>query len=261
MGAGFAVRESCTNPVLVARGVEAVAAGEAHTLFIRNTRIPVIVTQPVAQTVPPGGTATLSVAATGAWPVFQWYRGAPGDVTNPVEGASSSTFTIPRMVAGSQFWVRVSNAHGSDDSLAVWVAVAGATGGYSSWIAAFAEVPAAQRGALATPAGDGVCNFLKYALGAQPMDRIDDHAPQPTLVAQDGSAPALAVEFTRNPCAVDVRWILELSPDLKHWTETPATMSILSTNPDGSQRVRLCADSTSTSADRGFARLKVAPWP
>jgi poly(beta-D-mannuronate) lyase len=49
--------------------------------------------------------------------------GASGDTASPVSGATSSTFTTPLLNATTSYWVRVSNANGSDDSVAAMVEV------------------------------------------------------------------------------------------------------------------------------------------
>jgi len=77
-----------------------------------------ITTEPVAgQNISTGTSATLTVTATGApTPTYQWYRGASGDTANPVNGATSPSFTTPVLIAAASYWVRVSNSGGSDDS-------------------------------------------------------------------------------------------------------------------------------------------------
>ena len=72
--------------------------------------------EPVSINVPPGavsinygGTAELSVVATGTGPLdFQWYLGESGDTSTPV-GGDSDTFTTPALFANATYWVRVSN--------------------------------------------------------------------------------------------------------------------------------------------------------
>lgn len=78
----------------------------------------------LAVTVPYNGEAVLSVAASGSpAPAYQWYRGLPGDVSQPVTGAVSATFTSPPLTAGVSFWARASSISGSADSPAFQVNV------------------------------------------------------------------------------------------------------------------------------------------
>ncbi|HKH48994.1 MAG TPA: hypothetical protein VKM72_30385 [Thermoanaerobaculia bacterium] len=44
---------------------------------------------------------------------YQWYAGASGDVTQPVSGATSSTFTTPALTATTSYWVRVTSSCGA----------------------------------------------------------------------------------------------------------------------------------------------------
>lgn len=65
----------------------------------------------------------------------------------------------------------------------------------------------------ASPAGDGVPNLLKYALGQTPGEPMPADR-RPTLVMSEGQ-PALA--FKRPKGITDVRYIVEVSNDMKNW--------------------------------------------
>src|SRR6202789_1208889 len=77
-----------------------------------NPNAPLIITQPVNQTVAVGQTATFSVTATGsATLTYQWFKGGVA-----ISGATSSTYTTPATVtgdSGSLFTVTVSNSLGT----------------------------------------------------------------------------------------------------------------------------------------------------
>ena len=54
------------------------------------------------------------MVATGTEPLtYQWYEGASGDITNPIAGATGSSYTTPPLTHNTQYWVRVSNGFGS----------------------------------------------------------------------------------------------------------------------------------------------------
>jgi hypothetical protein len=70
---------------------------------------PVITTQPASSSIS-GGTASLSVAATGDAPLqYQWYAGKSGNTSQPIPGANVSAISL-QVTTTTQFWVRVSNA-------------------------------------------------------------------------------------------------------------------------------------------------------
>jgi hypothetical protein len=84
---------------------------------------PTITSQPQSTTIPSGGATTLSVAATGTAPLsYQWYVGTSGNTASPIQGGTSTSI----YVGGTQtysYWVRVSNACGSVNSVTATVTV------------------------------------------------------------------------------------------------------------------------------------------
>ncbi len=69
----------------------------------------ITVTQfPVDVVVEGDGTAVLSVSAQGPGLTYQWYRGESGDRSNPIEGATSSTYETDTITGDSKFWVEIS---------------------------------------------------------------------------------------------------------------------------------------------------------
>lgn len=76
------------------------------------------INNPKSQSVQRGSTATLSVKSEGPGPFsYQWYAGHAGFTSTAITGATNSTFTTPAITSTSEFWVRVSNACGTQDSL------------------------------------------------------------------------------------------------------------------------------------------------
>ncbi len=83
---------------------------------------PVITTPPVSQTVPPGGTATFSVAATGAGTLaYQWRKNGVD-----IPGATQATLTLANLSAGDagNYTVAVTNSLGTTVSRAATLIVA-----------------------------------------------------------------------------------------------------------------------------------------
>ena len=64
-----------------------------------------------------GSSAAFSVRAAGKSPLtYQWYRGDSGTITQPIAGATTSSFRSGSLSQNSNFWVRVSNLEGHVDS-------------------------------------------------------------------------------------------------------------------------------------------------
>jgi len=78
---------------------------------------PTITAQPADVSVTKGTGATLSVTADANPVSYQWYRGAAGDVSNPI-CTNSATCTTPAVFSDTQFWVRVTSGIATADSTA-----------------------------------------------------------------------------------------------------------------------------------------------
>jgi hypothetical protein len=117
-------------------------------------------------------------------------------------------------------------------------------------------VPANQRGALDMPAGDGVTNLLKYALGVLPMEHAAARLPQLQVIEQGAGSSALALVFTPNPQAEGIRYALETSENLVAWTEVTSVREPHGDNSSGTGLVRLRELEPKVAAAR-FARLRV----
>jgi hypothetical protein len=74
------------------------------------------------KTLAPGGTVTLTAQATGTSLQYQWYRGTPPNLGNPVAGANAATATDTPS-ASTSYFVHVSNSCGSQNSSAIAIAV------------------------------------------------------------------------------------------------------------------------------------------
>ena len=70
--------------------------------------------QPASRTIASNQSATLSVTASGATGLqYQWYRGVSGDVSQPVSGATGSSYQTPPLAQTANYWVRVTGPGGS----------------------------------------------------------------------------------------------------------------------------------------------------
>jgi hypothetical protein len=81
---------------------------------------PSITGQPQSQTLPQGGSVTLTVTATGTAPLtYQWYIGTSGSTNSAaIQGATGSSVTVS---SPNTYWVRVTNSCGFKDSVTATV--------------------------------------------------------------------------------------------------------------------------------------------
>lgn len=92
-----------------------------HDLYLTRRPAPtpaVFLTHPASATINQNESVTLSATAEGTGPIsFQWYLGNSGDISNPISGATSPTYTTPPLTGVShRFWVRATNPVGNTDS-------------------------------------------------------------------------------------------------------------------------------------------------
>lgn len=100
------------------------ASSNIATVTVEPCNPPAITTNPLSATVQSGQSANLSVTATGSFPrTIQWYRGASGNTSNPIAGATAATLNTGPLTATSQFWVRVANGCGAANSATATVTV------------------------------------------------------------------------------------------------------------------------------------------
>jgi hypothetical protein len=87
------------------------------------------INQPKSISAANGSQVTLQVAPNGSGPFFyQWYKGVPGMTRNPVLAANESKLIFTTRETAT-YWVRVSNACGSEDSNGATVTTTGSLAG------------------------------------------------------------------------------------------------------------------------------------
>lgn len=111
---------------------------------------------------------------------YQWYQGSSGDTSNPINGATNSSFTTPALTTTTSYWVRISNAVGSVDSNTAVITIGG--GCQSNIVTATTD----------NGTGSGGCGSLSFAIqqanAAAQSTTITINASQITLT---GPLPAL----------------------------------------------------------------------
>lgn len=127
----------------------------------------IISEQPKSITIPKNGTTTLSVRVKGAGDVsYQWYKGYTGNLDEPIDGATNSTYTTPRLSKTTSYWVQVSNGSQTLDSRTATVSIQGSApgtftdpvknGGFEQGTASWkGELKVIRNGNDTTPAAEG----------------------------------------------------------------------------------------------------------
>ncbi|WP_221030373.1 immunoglobulin domain-containing protein [Actomonas aquatica] len=87
----------------------AISTGAVYTSESDGTGRKLVLPVPSLAQIGSGGSVTLSMEATGAGLVYQWYRGSSGDFSDPIEGANGASLTLDSVEANSRFWVQVAN--------------------------------------------------------------------------------------------------------------------------------------------------------
>jgi hypothetical protein len=127
-------------------------------------------------------------------------------------------------------------------------------GGFAAW-PDLAGLPESQRGPDSTPAGDGVPNLVKYAIGVGPLDSAAGRIPQEVLesTADDENYPTVC--FVRDTSAAGVTLQVEVAADLDFTADLGTTL--VSTEDLGNGLERVCVRSNARFSDqtRQFFRL------
>ena len=195
-----------------------------------------------------GSVVELTALSDFATPTFYWFEGESGDESNPIAGANSASHTSPALVAGEDYWVRISDGGGGStvDSNTYRLPVRST---YDEWVDFYGLAPGA-RACLNNPMGDGIFNLLKYAVGFDPTVRcrLEDRV----RATYDPGTGKLVFSCTFSKTPSDLSLDFEQSTDLSRWSGTGL-------NP------RLTAGTVSTAAweislpcdsPAGFLRLR-----
>jgi hypothetical protein len=135
-----------------------------------------------------------------------------------------------------------------------FVVGAGVPGGltFAQWAA---SLPEEARGPLDNPAGDGVSNLIKFALGLDPLVPVREGLPYPETVLEEGQQ-YLSILFQRSTEAVGVRIRLQASPNLVDWNEIPGNFQVID-SAGGLELIRARDIEAVGNSPRRFLRLAV----
>jgi len=137
---------------------------------------------------------------------------------------------------------------------------------YEGWAAVHLppNTPAALRGPDADANGDGISNFLAFAMALPSNEPAAPYLPRIFPQAQSsGSEPhsqtdsVFVFEFRKNAAAADLVYEVETSTDLINWNVWSGTFEIVETNSNGATILRAFIEPPSPGTSGIFARLRV----
>lgn len=105
-------------------------------------------------------------------------------------------------------------------------------------------------GPAATPAGDGVCNLLKYAFGLDPLVSAAGSMPVATL-----GGGSLSITYTKVLSATDLTYTVQWSADLTNWSSSGVTEQVTGGNAT-TQQIRATVPGAPATAK--FLRVQVS---
>jgi hypothetical protein len=124
------------------------------------------------------------------------------------------------------------------------------------WPAAAADQPALS-GLAADSDGDGLLNFVEYALGLNPHEPSVRPRLEPTVEWTEGT-PRLSVQFRLAPGALEARWAWESSLDVLVWDESAEWKVVEETSlGDGTVRRTFAEPGPGASSDQRFVRVRL----
>jgi beta-galactosidase len=206
------------------------------------------VTTPADVIIKAGQTALLATGATGDSLVYQWYRGESGDLSAPISGATTSSFTTPALLATASYWLRVGNSGGHADTGTIKVTVQPVPT-FAQYLATLGlsgnnALPGAQ------PFADRLPNLLRYAMNLDASPSTGQ-LPVWTLSGSTG----VAVQFRLRKGMVGVALHVQMSADLANWTDLPAGQ-LLQLSDDDPETGRYEAHLPVTMGSTMFLRLE-----
>jgi hypothetical protein len=115
---------------------------------------------------------------------------------------------------------------------------------------------AAVAGNQANPAGDGIPNLVKYALGLVPTNSTLGSILTPALAV----GGAFTVSFVRpDPPLADISYRVETSSNLTTWAADVGLPTAVEYSSNGTARVTYQTTSQVTATNRKFIRLGITP--
>lgn len=102
-------------------GCDGTMSQDSAAATISICRPPAITQQPQSQVLAAAGSAEVKVVATGTDLAYQWYKGATGDLSNPIADSNAASRTQNPQYT-TKYWVRITGRCGTIDSASATLA-------------------------------------------------------------------------------------------------------------------------------------------
>ncbi|MFP4156836.1 MAG: immunoglobulin domain-containing protein [Opitutales bacterium] len=127
---------------------------------------------------------------------------------------------------------------------------------FSAWADSYADdLSEAEREPQANPAGDGIPNLLKYALGLDPRSVADRSALPQMSLEEDGGSTYLTLHVLHSPDTTGIDLEAQYSEDLINWSEGIENLEVLANDPD--QLIVRSKHPIGGEKNRQFLRIQV----
>lgn len=195
-----------TTGTVAGNFVDSTPANDSASATFTSTAALALGASPTGGSILVGNTFTFNVSSTNGWgsPTHQWYLGTSGDLSNPISGATSASYTTPvqNVVGSYSYWARISDACGHVDSAAAVLTVFNTHTVLASSGGNGTALPATQTITHGDPATATFTPSGGYHLGA-----LSDTTTQVGGTSQSPASPLVnrsqAVTYTINPLNAD----------------------------------------------------------
>ena len=174
-------------------------------------------------------------------------------------GSGLASGTPPQAASATSISIRATNAAGTGYAVLKLTVQTAFTAWQNTYFTAAELNNPAISGPDASPAGDGISNLMKYALGLAP--KVNGVGGLPTVsFTTAGGSRFLTLTYNKSLAASDVSFAVEVSGDLQAWSSgmNYTTTVSATSNAAGTMQTVVERDLTPTSGvGRRFIRLRI----